>query len=299
MVNLELYRVFYTVARCGSLTKAAEELYISQPAVSQAVKQLENQLGTSLFNRMHKGMELSKQGGELIYADVERALQLLSGVEDKLSELKQSATGTLRIGASETIFQYILADKIVAYNKQYPQVKIDLISDVSPKIIELLKTDRCDVGFLNLPIEEDEGIRLSASVALLNDVFVAGEAFSELKGKELTVWDLQKYPLLMLEQNTVSRAAIDHYAESLGVSLHPAVEVGSWDFMKRLVTDGMGIGCLPREYAQRRLRDGELFELNVTPAMPSRSVGLALAKNANMPFSLRAFINLVTGGPHA
>ena len=288
MVNLELYRVFYTVARCGSLTKAAEELYISQPAVSQAVKQLENQLGTSLFNRMHKGMELSKQGGELIYADVERALQLLSGVEDKLSELKQSATGTLRIGASETIFQYILADKIVAYNKQYPQVKIDLISDVSPKIIELLKTDRCDVGFLNLPIEEDEGIRLSASVALLNDVFVAGEAFSELKGKELTVWDLQKYPLLMLEQNTVSRAAIDHYAESLGVSLRPAVEVGSWDFMKRLVTDGMGIGCLPREYAQRRLRDGELFELNVTPAMPSRSVGLALAKNANMPFSLRA-----------
>ena len=299
MVNLELYRVFYTVARCGSLTKAAEELYISQPAVSQAVKQLENQLGTSLFNRMHKGMELSKQGGELIYADVERALQLLSGVEDKLSELKQSATGTLRIGASETIFQYILADKIVAYNKQYPQVRIDLISDVSPKIIELLKTDRCDVGFLNLPIEEDEGIRLSASVALLNDVFVAGEAFSELKGKELTVWDLQKYPLLMLEQNTVARAAIDHYAESLGVSLRPAVEVGSWDFMKRLVTDGMGIGCLPREYAQRRLRDGELFELNVTPAMPSRSVGLALARNANMPFSLRAFINLVTGGPHA
>lgn len=299
MVNLELYRVFYTVARCGSLTKAAEELYISQPAVSQAVKQLENQLGTSLFNRMHKGMELSKQGGELIYADVERALQLLSGVEDKLSELKQSATGTLRIGASETIFQYILSDKIVAYNKQYPQVRIDLISDVSPKIIEFLKTDRCDVGFLNLPIEEDEGIRLSASVALLNDVFVAGEAFSELKGKELTVWDLQKYPLLMLEQNTIARAAIDHYAESLGVTLRPAVEVGSWDFMKRLVTDGMGIGCLPREYAQRRLRDGELFELNVTPAMPSRSVGLALAKNANMPFSLRAFINLVTGGPHA
>ena len=299
MVNLELYRVFYTVARCGSLTKAAEELYISQPAVSQAVKQLENQLGTSLFNRMHKGMELSKQGGELIYADVERALQLLSGVEDKLSELKQSATGTLRIGASETIFQYILADKIVAYNKQYPQVRIDLISDVSPKIIEFLKTDRCDVGFLNLPIEEDEGIRLSASVALLNDVFVAGEAFSELKGKELTVWGLQKYPLPSLEQNTIARAAIDHYAESLGVTLRPAVEVGSWDFMKRLVTDGMGIGCLPREYAQRRLRDGELFELNVTPAMPSRSVGLALAKNANMPFSLRAFINLVAGGPHA
>ncbi len=293
MVNLELYRVFYTVARCGSLTKAAEELYISQPAVSQAIKQLETQLGTPLFNRLHKGMELSKQGGELIYGDVEKALRLLGGVEDKLSELKQSATGTLRIGASETIFQYILADKIVAYHNLYPQVKIELISDVSPRIIEFLKTDRCDVGFLNLPIEADEGIVLADSVALLNDVFLAGNAFAELKGKALSVWDLQELPLLLLEPNTVARAAVDHFAESLGVRLNPAVEVGSWDFMKRLVTDGMGIGCLPREYALRRLRDGELFELNVTPAMPSRSVGLALPKNANMPFSLRAFINLL------
>lgn len=293
MVNLELYRVFYTVARCGSLTKAAEELYISQPAVSQAIKQLETQLGTPLFNRLHKGMELSKQGGELIYGDVEKALRLLGGVEDKLSELKQSATGTLRIGASETIFQYILADKIVAYHNLYPQVKIELISDVSPRIIEFLKTDRCDVGFLNLPIEADEGIVLADSVALLNDVFLAGNAFAELKGKALSVWDLQELPLLLLEPNTVARTAVDHFAESLGVRLHPAVEVGSWDFMKRLVTDGMGIGCLPREYALRRLRDGELFELNVTPAMPSRSVGLALPKNANMPFSLRAFINLL------
>ena len=299
MVNLELYRVFYTVARCGSLTKAAEELYISQPAVSQAVKQLENQLGTSLFNRMHKGMELSKQGGELIFADVERALQLLSGVEDKLSELKHSATGTLRIGASETIFQYILADKIVAYNKKYPQVKIDLISDVSPKIIELLKSDRCDIGFLNLPIEEDDEIRVSTTVALLNDVFVAGEAYAELKGKELSVWDLQKYPLLLLEENTVARAALNHYAESLGAALRPAVEACSWDFMKQLVSDGMGIGCIPREYARRRLRDGELFELNVRPAMPTRSVGLALPKNSGMPFSLRAFISLFTEDVHA
>ena len=292
MVNLELYRVFYTVARCGSLTKAAEELYISQPAVSQAIKQLENQLGTPLFNRMHKGMELSAQGGELIFADIEKALQLLSGVEDRLSELKKSATGTLRIGASETIFQYVLADKIVEYHKLYPQVKIDLISDVSPKIIDCLKSDRCDIGFLNLPIEPDDGIRLTDSVALLDDVFVAGEAFAELKGKQLSVWDLQQYPLLLMEPHTIARAAVDHYAESLGVHFQPAVEVDSWGFMKKLVTEGMGIGCIPREYAMRRLESGELFELNVTPAMPSRSVGLALPKNANMPFSLRAFINL-------
>ena len=295
MVNLELYRVCYTVARCGSLTKAAEELYISQPAVSQAIKQLETQLGTPLFNRLHKGMELSAQGGALVYADVEQALRLLGGVEDRLSELKQSATGTLRIGASETIFQYVLADRIVEYHKLYPQVKIDLISGVSPKIIDCLRSNRCDVGFLNLPIEEDEGIRLTESVALLNDVFVAGEAFASLKGKQLSIWDLQAYPMLLLEPHTIARAAVDHYAESLGVHFRPAVEVDSWGFMKQLVAQGMGIGCIPREYAMRRLKAGELFELQVTPAMPPRSVGLALPKNTNMPYSLRAFIDVVKG----
>lgn len=293
MVNLELYKVFYTVARCGSLTKAAHELYISQPAVSQAIKQLETQLGTPLFNRMHKGMELTKQGGELIFGDVERALQLLGGVESRLSELHKTATGTLRIGASETIFQYILSDKIVKYRDLYPQVKIELISDVSPKIIEYLKTDRCDIGFLNLPIKEDDGIRLTDSIMLLNDIFIAGKVYEDLlKGRELSVWDLQQFPLLLLEEGTVARASVNHYAESLGVKLQPAIEVDTWGFMKQLVQSGMGIGCIPRQYAQRRLNDGLLFELDVRPSMPSRSVGMALPKNSNMPFSLRAFVNM-------
>ena len=292
MVNLELYRVFYTVAKCGSLTRAAEELYISQPAVSQAIKQLESQLGTPLFNRLHKGMELSAQGGELIFGDVERALQLLGGVEDKLSELQKSATGTLRIGASDTIFQYCLAEKIVAFQKLYPKVRFELLADVSPKTIEQLKTDRCDVGFLNLPIEEDEGIVLTDSIMLLNDVFIAGEAFSFLKGKKLSVWELSEYPLLLMEEHTVSRSAVDHYAESLGVKFRPAIEVNSWGFMKQLVENGMGIGCIPREYALNRMSHGTLFELDVEPQMPSRSVGMALPKNANLSYALRAFINL-------
>lgn len=292
MVNLELYKVFYTVAKCGSLTKAAEELYISQPAVSQAIRQLESQLGTQLFKRLHKGMELTAQGGELVFKDVEKALQLLGNVENRLSELKNSATGTLRIGASETIFQYCLAEKLVEYHKIYPQVKFELLSDVSPRTIEQLKTDRCDVGFLNLPIVEDDGIVVTDSIMLLNDVFVAGKAFSQLKQTTLSVWDLQKYPLLLLEENTVARSSLDHFCQSVGVRLSPAIEVDSWGFMKKLVAEGMGIGCIPREYTLNKLADGSLFELSVTPSLPSRSVGIALPKNANMSFALRAFIAL-------
>ncbi len=292
MVNLELYKVFYTVARCGSLTKAAEELYISQPAVSQAIKQLENQLGTPLFNRLHKGMELSAQGGALIIDDVVTALKLLEGAETRLLDLKENATGTLRIGASETIFQYVLSEKIVEYHKRYPNVKIELVSDVSPKIIELIKSNGCDVGFLNLPSAPDDGIVIQDSIFLLNDIFIAGEAFQELRGQKVSIWEIQKYPLLLMEAHTVARSSLEHYSKSHGVTLAPAVEVDSWGFMKRLVVDGMGIGCIPREYSMNKLTDGSLFEIELEPAMPARSVGLALRKNVNMTFSLRAFVNL-------
>ena len=296
MVNLELYRVFYTVAKCGSLTKAAQELYISQPAVSQAIRQLENQLGTTLFNRVHKGMELTKQGGELVFEDVSRALQLLDGVESRLSELKKSATGTLRIGASETIFQYILADKLVKYHALYPDVKFELLSDVSPITIEQLKTDRCDVGFLNFPIPEDEGIVVRQTITLLNDVFIGGKGFERFRGRQVPLWELQKEPLLLMEPHTVARSAVDHFCTSLGIRFRPAIEVDSWGFMKKLVAEGMGIGCIPREYMQPEAGDGSIFEIEVSPTMPSRSVGVALPKNTSISYALRAFLELFREG---
>ena len=296
MVNLELYRVFYTVAKCGSLTKAAQELYISQPAVSQAIRQLENQLGTTLFNRVHKGMELTKQGGELVFEDVSRALQLLDGVESRLSELKKSAKGTLRIGASETIFQYILADKLVKYHALYPDVKFELLSDVSPITIEQLKTDRCDVGFLNFPIPEDDGIVVRQTITLLNDVFIGGKGFERFKGRQVPLWELQKEPLLLMEPHTVARSAVDHFCTSLGIRFRPAIEVDSWGFMKKLVAEGMGIGCIPREYMQPEAGDGSIFEIEVSPTMPSRSVGVALPKNTSISYALRAFLELFREG---
>lgn len=298
MINLELYKVFYTVARTGSLTKAAEELFISQPAVSQAIRQLEGQLGMTLFNRGHRGMELTAQGGELVIDDVEKALRLLSGVEDKVSKLRHSAQGTLRIGASETIFQYCIADRLIDYHNLYPDVKFELISDVSPKIVDYLKADRCDVGFLNLPLEADDGVVISDTVMLLNDVFIAGEPYKELKDRKLFVWELKKYPLLLMQPNTVFRTSFNHYTENLGIQLEPTIEVDSWGFMKKLVAEGMGIGCIPREYAQNKMASGQLFELDVEPLLPTRSVGIALPKNASVSYALRAFVNLFKRKKH-
>lgn len=291
MVNLELYRVFYTVAKCGSLTKAAEELFISQPAVSQAIKQLENQLGTQLFNRTHSGMELSLQGGKLIFREVEQALRLLDEAESKLMELKTTATGTVKIGATDAIFSNILADKIVKYNAKYPGVKIELITGTTPETLAQLKENKCDIAFINLPVE-DKNVNFTGTVAHLSDVFVAGKKFEQLKGKKIKLSSLQEYPLLMIESNTIARRALAAYTQTLGVQLHPDIEVENWDLMLKFASRGMGIGCVPREYAQALLDSGELFEVDVVPNLPVRGVGIALPKNVPVPYALKEFIAL-------
>lgn len=289
MVNLELYRVFYTVAKCGSLTRAAEELFISQPAVSQAIKQLETQLGTQLFNRTHRGMELSLQGGKLIFRQVEDALKLLDDVEIKLSELKTTPTGTIRIGATDAIFSHILADKIVKYNAGFPGVKIELITGTTPETLTQLKENKCDIGFINLPVD-DKDVNFTGTVAHLSDVFVAGNKYGALKGKKLGLAQLQEYPLLMIENNTVARRALANYTQTLGIRLNPDIEVENWDLMLKFASNGMGIGCVPREYAKPFLDSGELFEVQVEPALPVRGVGIALPKNVPVQYALKQFI---------
>ena len=242
MVNLDLYRVFYTVAKSGSLTKAAEELYISQPAVSRSIKQLETQLGVSLFTRTHRGMALSAQGGKVIFNEVERALSLLNEAENRIEEMKNSATGVIRIGASDTIFEYFLADKIVEFHERFPAVKFELTADFTPDTIEKLKADKCDVAFVNLPISPDPDLKLYGNCMRLNDVFVVGEKYKELAEKTISLTELKNYPLILMDQNTVARRSLHNFLSSLGVELHPSIEVGSWDLMKRLVSRGMGVG---------------------------------------------------------
>lgn len=290
MVKLELYRVFYTVAKCGSLTRAAEELFISQPAVSQAIKQLESQFGITLFNRTHRGMELSVHG-KMIFRQVEEALGLLDEAENKLLELNTTATGMIRIGATDAIFSNLLAEKIVQYNRKYPGVKIDLITGTTPETVAQLKENKCDIGFLNLPVD-DKDINFTRTVSHLSDVFVAGEKYSELRDKHLSLSDLQEYPLLMIESNTVARQALATFTQTIGIQLNPDIEVENWDLMLKFARAGMGIGCVPREYARSFLDSGELFEVDVKPSLPVRGVGLALPRNIPVPFALKEFIAL-------
>ena len=295
MVNLELYRFFYTVAKCGSLTKAAEELYISQPAVSQAVKQLETQLGGQLFNRTHKGMELSETGGKQIFSLVEQALKLLDEAENKFAELKDTATGIVRICASDTVATHFLLPYVKEYHEKYPSVNLVLQNGTSNETIELLKNKKGDIGFVNLPVD-DSGIVLSDTVMQLHDTFVASKKFSELFGEEVSLAKLQDYPLLMLELSTATRQAIVSFAHSQGIHLHPEIELASLELMTELAKNGIGIACIPKEFVKHELEEGTLKEIKTTPTLPARAIGLALPKQEGMIFAVKEFVKMIGDG---
>ena len=292
MVNLELYKVFYTVAKCGSLTRAAEELYISQPAVSQSIKQLESQLGVSLFNRTHRGMELSAQGGKVIFHKIEEALALFNEAQVMLSQINGSATGTIRIGASDTIFEYVLAEKIVEFHEKYPAVKIELVSEYSPQTLEELKNGEIDVAFVNLPIQLDEALVLHGNFKPLTDVFIVGEKYAQLAEAQMSLSELKKYPLITLNKDTVATKSLNRFLSSVGISLNSSIEIGSFELMKRLVAQGMGVGVMPKEYAEKELSDGSLKIVQTEPALSARSVGMVLPKNTMASYALRMFIEL-------
>lgn len=294
MLNLELYKVFYTVAKCGSLTKASRELYISQPAVSQSIKQLEERLGVKLFNRNRKGMELSSAGGKLLYKNVAGALKLIENAENAIAELNTTATGNIRIGATDSIFSHLLSDKIVEYSENYPSVGLELISSTSPRTIEKLKRGNLDIAFVNLPVDDEE-VKIFDTVSLLSDIFIAGPKFANLKGKTIPLKILHEYPVLLIEENTFARKSMHSFLKSHGIDIQPDFEVANWDFMLKLVEKGMGIGCIPREYCKEELEKGELYEVKTTPALPVRGVGIALPADGQISFALKQFIKLFGG----
>ena len=164
----------------------------------------------------------------------------------------------------------------------------------SSETLENLKNGKGDVGLVNLPID-DAVVTLSSKVMGITDVFVASEKFSDLKGKKVSLKDLQNYPLLMLETSTVTRQSLEGFAKMQGVTLNPEIELASLELATKLAVNGMGIACVPKEFVIEELSSGALFEVEVEPALPPRAIGLVLPKNGAQSFAAREFIKILAG----
>ncbi len=293
MVDLDLYRVFYTVAKCGSLTKAAEELYISQPAVSQAIKQLESQLGGKLFNRVSRGMELTETGGKQMFDIVEQALKMLDSAEDRFRERRNIATGQIRIAASDTIVTHFLMRYIKKYHEIYPNVNIIFKNSTTKEALDMIKSNKADIGMVNLPIY-DKDVIMTGQTGIIEDIFVASDKYKELFDKNLSLRDLPDYPVLMLDGTTSTTKEINDFFDSMSIKIVPEFEAGSIELLIEMAKNGLGIACVPRRYVLDELAKKELHEVKVTPSLPLRATGVIIrGEIEEHSFAVKEFIKVL------
>lgn len=288
--KLEHYRVFCKVVQNKSFSKAAQDLFLSQPAVSQAVRQLEEQLGTQLLLRSSKKVELTAEG-KLLYEYASPALGLLESAEHQLGGLHELKVGQLRLAAGDITARHLLLPALEHFHQLYPQVHLSIFNRTSMGSLELLRAGRIDAAFLNLPIEDD---RITVHWERpIHDIFVAGEKFSALKEKTLTLRELAAQPLIMLEEKANSRLYVQRFFLRKGIELNPEIELASYELMGELARINLGLSCMVREFCAEELRQKKVFEVNLAEPIPARSIGMVSLKGVSLPPAASRFLELL------
>ncbi|GMK41427.1 LysR family transcriptional regulator [Paenibacillus sp. CCS19] len=288
--NYELYKVFYWAAKTGSLTQAAKALYVTQPSVSHAIKQLEDSFGLTLFYRTSKGVSLTQEGA-VLYSYIEQSQILITVAEEKMAALKHLGSGELRIGGSDSLFKHYLLPYLEEYHQKYPGIKLHLNHGTTPETISFLKEGRIDVGVVRMPVVDDQ-LDVMRGITL-QDCFVAGEHYKELKGAVLSMELLLQYPIILFSRNSRVRMAITELFQSYGYEIKPEIEVGSVDLLIEFARKGLGISYVTREFVSKELEEGSLFEVQLDVKLPPSQVGFMTMRNMPLSIASSKFIELV------
>lgn len=289
-ISLDLYRIFCAVVRTGNMSAAARELYISQPAVSMSIKQLEDRMGSPLLVRTAKGVYPTAEG-KLLYTYLEQALGLIQAAEEKYYQMVHMEMGELKISANDTIIANFLLHYLEEYHRLYPDISIKVTNKTTEESLRLLRSGAVDMCFVNLPVADMDDLEVISCVEI-HDVLVGGEKYRRLAEKGIELKDLPKYPLMMLEEVSNSRRYISRYAEENGTVLNPLLEIGSLDLLLSFAKINLGVTFAIRELT-RELKDGELYEISIEPPVPKRNIGMVRLKNVAMPHALKGFIDLM------
>lgn len=288
--NLDAYRVFYFIAKTGSLTKAAEELYITQPAVTHTLKLLESRLGGKLFFRSSKGVKLTTEG-EVLFKYIEQAYHFISSGEKKIAEMHQLLSGEIKIGAGDTLCKHYLLPYLKTFHEAYPDIKIQVTNRTTPDTVKLLKEGKIDFGIVHLPIAE-KNLHVRESLQI-EDGFIAGETYNRLAKEPVSWEELSRYPILLLEQGTSTRAFIDRFAGGCGIQLRPEIELGSIDLLVEFARSGLGIACVVKSFISRELEQPGLYEIKLERPIPPRKVGIVTLKDVPLSAASQRFIELL------
>lgn len=284
-IDLELYRVFYTVAKNKHMTKASEELHISQPAISQSIKKLEEQLGGTLFIRSNKGMELTSEG-KMFYDYVKGALELINNAENEFTSFKDLSKGEVKIGASTTLTKIVLMDAIKEFHSDYPNIDIHITNDLTSNLIIDLQKGKLDFVIFNEGDIKETNI-VTEKIKSLKHGFIYNPKYFSDTIKSLD--ELNNYPLILQKKESNSRKYLDSYALKNNVFLNAKTEVVSQDLVLEFTDAGFGIGFGIIALVNRNFPN--LKELNINKSIPPSSIYLAKNKTINLPFASKKLLD--------
>ena len=293
-VKLELYRVFKEVAETGNISLAAKNLYISQSAVSQSVKQLETALQARLFARSPRGVSLTWEG-QMLYQYVRSALGLLATGEDKLSQAQQLLLGTLTIGASDTVTSFFLTPFLETFHRQHPGIRLKIVSGRSAKVLSMLRSGAVDIAFASSPSEP--GLSTWSCFAT-HSVFVAGSGYDCDFDHVYTRQEIADFPLILLERKASSRVFLEQEFLKNGVTLTPEIELSSRGLLVSLARIGLGVAGVTLEFVRDALDAGDIRLLKTDFTIPPRSVDMCTLREVSPTAAASAFMEMVRSGQH-
>lgn len=283
-INLELYRIFYTVAKNKHMTKASEELHISQPAISQSIKKLEDELGGTLFLRSNKGMELTSEG-KMFFEYVKGALELINNAENEFTSFKDLSKGEIKIGVSTTLTKLILLEPLKKFHLDYSNINISITNDLTSNLVNDLKLGKLDFIIFNESNIKESNLEL-LKLKELKQGFMYNPAFYS---DDITSFkDLNKYPLILQKTQSNSRKLLDYISLNNNVILKPKMEVVSQDLITEFVNIGLGIGFVITDLANKKFDN--LKELHINKKIPNINIYLATNKSISLTFASKTFI---------
>jgi len=283
-VSFEYYKTFYYVVKYKNFTRAARALYTSQPAITHAMQNLEHELGCRLFIRSKSGVELTHEG-ELLYEYVSAGCAQFFKGESELMQSVSLSDGTIYLSASETALHCYLFDMINKFHAEYPGVKIKIENNATTKAIEELKSGLVDFAVVSTPADVAKPLKLT-HIKPFRDILIAGTNFSALKDRELTLEQISQYPLICLSKATKTRSLMEDFYAEHGMILNPDIEPATADMVLPMVEQNLGLGFIPEEMAQKAIRDGEVFKINLKDEMPGRHI--CLVEDSGHPLSVAA-----------
>lgn len=288
--NLSSYWIFYTVANAGNISKAAKELYISQPAISKSIQKLEESLNCKLFSRSSRGVILTDEGN-LLYGHVKDAFETLNIGEDKLKRSIELGVGRIQIGVSSTLCKYMLLPYLSEFIRQNPHISISISCQSTNETLRLLDENKIDIGLIGKP-DNFKGFQFDY-LEDIEDTFVASPSYianlSERGIKEDDI--IENATLMLLDKNNLTRKYIDEYFQENHINISDTIDISDMGLLIDFAKIGVGVACVIKSFVSKELAKGKLVEIPLELPIPKREVGFAYKENVKTSKALESFIH--------